>query len=270
MLSISFANQITLDKRGAEMDVIIKLSGYIVVLALLILTSCSPVQSNLPRNFADENPSSGQNEDSLIHINVPDSPEPYNDDFLKQMYIWIGGGNEGGFTPYDVEVEITGNIMTVKNLPKKTITLVIYRIDNKLDYRGYPVYQFYSDHQIHPNEDGTVKLEINLMSSDAFIIVADGKMIYKNNHGLLDLRLHIGESAYICTKSDRVNLRSQPGYSNEILVQMLSGESIDIIGGPAECDFSYCWWQVETKNGVIGWVVDGGDAIDEYYVCPFE
>jgi hypothetical protein len=32
--------------------------------------------------------------------------------------------------------------------------------------------------------------------------------------------------------------------------------------------FNWFWWKVELDPGLVGWVAEGGDNIDPYYICP--
>jgi hypothetical protein len=42
---------------------------------------------------------------------------------------------------------------------------------------------------------------------------------------------------------------------------------ITIVGGPT-CADEWSWWEVRIESGAAGWVAEGGDEVDPYYVCP--
>jgi hypothetical protein len=89
--------------------------------------------------------------------------------------------------------------------------------------------------------------------------------------GAPDKRLSVGENAIICTKSDPVRLRTDPKHTANSIDNLPPGVIISVIGGPV-CDepMSAWYWEVSTDNGYTGWVSEGGDAVDAYYVCPVE
>lgn len=82
-------------------------------------------------------------------------------------------------------------------------------------------------------------------------------------------RMKINTQAYICTQDDRVFLREQPIRSSPILQSLKPGDIVTIFGGPV-CDEDWSYWQVETEQGDTGWVSEGGDDKDPYFLCPLE
>jgi hypothetical protein len=82
-------------------------------------------------------------------------------------------------------------------------------------------------------------------------------------------RLSVGANAVVCTQSDAVILRSGPHRAATSLDRLPPGTRLTVIGGPA-CDESVSWWywEVQTESGVTGWVSEGGDEVDPYFVCP--
>jgi hypothetical protein len=80
-------------------------------------------------------------------------------------------------------------------------------------------------------------------------------------------RLKVNEMAYVCTAGDTVKLRDGPDKDYPILKSLVPGADIKIIGGPT-CADNWSWWQVETESGYVGWMSEGGDDIDTYFLCP--
>jgi hypothetical protein len=80
-------------------------------------------------------------------------------------------------------------------------------------------------------------------------------------------RMTVTQRGFVCTKSDPVLLRSAPNRSANRLTDLRPGTGFLIIGGPS-CANNWSWWQVELDSGVIGWIAEGGDAVDPYFICP--
>jgi len=80
-------------------------------------------------------------------------------------------------------------------------------------------------------------------------------------------RLKLNEDTKICTKSDCVYLRSEPSKGGARIVCMETGSVLWVLEGPI-CSNSVNWWQVRTAYGKVGWMMEGGDEEDPYYLCP--
>ena len=64
-------------------------------------------------------------------------------------------------------------------------------------------------------------------------------------------------------------MRAQPGRSGAEVTRLDPGTDITIVGGPA-CADGWWWWEVRTGSGAAGWVAEGGDEVDPYFICPGE
>jgi hypothetical protein len=83
-------------------------------------------------------------------------------------------------------------------------------------------------------------------------------------------RVQVGGRAKVCTRRDRLILRENPGFSSEELDRLDPGSVLKIINGP-ECKDGKSWWKVEPDFGwTAGWVCEGGDQLDPYYICPVQ
>lgn len=80
-------------------------------------------------------------------------------------------------------------------------------------------------------------------------------------------RVEVGMQAYVCTQSDRVRVREDAGVSGSEITRLEPGTSFTIVKGP-KCSDNWSWWRIRTGNGVVGWVAEGGDDIDSYFICP--
>ncbi|HPO57331.1 MAG TPA: SH3 domain-containing protein [Anaerolineaceae bacterium] len=85
--------------------------------------------------------------------------------------------------------------------------------------------------------------------------------------GAPEQRLEVGEDARVCTLVDSVFLRKGPGRRYEVLERVRPGTIVDVIGGP-KCADDWSYWEVELPGGETGWMSEGGDAVDPYFLCP--
>ena len=82
-----------------------------------------------------------------------------------------------------------------------------------------------------------------------------------------DQRMIVGQNGYVCTKKDGIYLRSEPSKSGATLKLLGPGTQFSIIGGP-KCANNWSYWQVKLSDGTTGWVSEGGDSVDPYFICP--
>lgn len=82
-------------------------------------------------------------------------------------------------------------------------------------------------------------------------------------------RMSPTEKGYVCTQDDNVYLRSEPSRSGNILAGLPPGTLFTVIDGP-RCADDWSWWRVSTDQGLDGWVSEGGDNVDPYFICPLE
>lgn len=82
-------------------------------------------------------------------------------------------------------------------------------------------------------------------------------------------RMVINQRGYVCTQSDSVRLRDAPARSASTIVQLPIGSQFWVVDGP-ECAHNWSWWLIETDDGLVGWIAEGGDETDPYFICPLE
>lgn len=81
-------------------------------------------------------------------------------------------------------------------------------------------------------------------------------------------RVVVGEKAYVCTKVDRLIVREKPAKSASEITRIKPGTVMTIVKGPV-CADNWSWWRIKTTDGVVvGWVSEGGDNTDRYFICP--
>jgi WD40 repeat protein len=70
--------------------------------------------------------------------------------------------------------------------------------------------------------------------------------------------LSFGKMYIITSKGADLNLRAEPSINGQILRKLQPGDWIVPIGGPKLAD-DYLWWQVNTADSTLGWVVEMPD-----------
>jgi formylglycine-generating enzyme required for sulfatase activity len=83
-------------------------------------------------------------------------------------------------------------------------------------------------------------------------------------------RLKVGQQGKICTESDSLRLRKNPGTDGEVIASLKTGTIFEVIGGPECAGSNWSWWQVKLENGQTGWFAEGGDKTDPYFLCPVD
>lgn len=81
-------------------------------------------------------------------------------------------------------------------------------------------------------------------------------------------RLYVGGSAMVCPSVDSVKVRDNPGMSGNRITSLRAGTRFEVIGGPECAGNNWSWWKVRLNDGTVGWMAEGGDQIDQYYLCP--
>lgn len=83
-------------------------------------------------------------------------------------------------------------------------------------------------------------------------------------------RLIVGQRGKVCTSSDSVRLREAPGKEERYISSIKKGTEFNVIDGPVCAGDGWSWWQVKTDDGQVGWMAEGGDDKDPYFLCPIE
>jgi LysM repeat protein len=82
-------------------------------------------------------------------------------------------------------------------------------------------------------------------------------------------RVQVGGRARVCTISDPLIVRQQPRKTSSRIASLETGTQLVILDGPI-CANNWAWWKVQTSSGIVGWVSEGGDNIDRYFICPMQ
>lgn len=83
-------------------------------------------------------------------------------------------------------------------------------------------------------------------------------------------RLVVGNRAKVCSSITSVKIRSTPGMSGSRITSLPSNTAFDVIGGPVCAGNNWSWWKVRTDSGQVGWMAEGGDEVDPYFLCPID
>jgi len=85
-------------------------------------------------------------------------------------------------------------------------------------------------------------------------------------------RMIPGEKALVCTwrSGDNVLLRERPERRAPKIKRIAPGAVVTITG-EAVCDEATGWWYwpVRTRSGYTGWMPEGSDENDPYFLCPY-
>jgi hypothetical protein len=82
------------------------------------------------------------------------------------------------------------------------------------------------------------------------------------------LTLHEGGRAFVhVTNNDKLNVRSEPVMSTNILERLDQDAVVTMLEGPREID-GMRWWRVRTAQGIEGWAVESADGIETLIPLP--
>lgn len=129
--------------------------------------------------------------------------------------------------------------------------------------------QFYLVYGISDSNDSDARYNAGDYFRIAFSTVASEFSSNSNScPGAPPQRMIINQRGHVCTLSDPVSVRASPARSANTLVQIESGTQFTVIGGPS-CSDNWSWWNIQLLDGTTtGWVSEGGDAVDPYFICP--
>lgn len=99
-------------------------------------------------------------------------------------------------------------------------------------------------------------------------------------------RVAPGDRAKVCTRRDRLIIRVEPNKGEREIARIYPGTIVKILNGP-ECADKSSWWWIQVSKGtevfyanlnrdgrleedLFGWVREGGDTEDRYYLCKIE
>lgn len=248
--------------------------------------------SNNPPSSSNNSPSNNNSDGNNSKlINIPSSNKPAPSGILEQIS-W--GGQGGGSGPSfdqpcgNCGVELKENLIRLTGFSSsQRLQIPVYRYSKgDCDFGS-------ADHvtTLSLQVDQNGNFESNLSGSTGKLILSiiydsdTGEAVWfsytgynidnylecstLNNScpGAPPQRLEVNEMSYVCTVVDSVKLREGPGKNYSIIKSLVPGADVKIIGGP-KCGDNWSWWQVRTESGFEGWMSEGGDSTDPYFLCP--
>lgn len=229
--------------------------------------------------------------DSPVNIRIP-SNETAPDGVLEQLS-WAGTGGPGGLWGEQVcgncSVRIDDKEIVLSGFrPSQKLEALVYRYKGPNDCADGTA-EYVTTLYIEVDATGSFSSSLSGSTDDLDVVSifdrSSGQQIWRNyivRYGQLDCsvvlvgnscpgappqRLDVNEMAYICTSTDTVKLREGPGKGYSVIKSLVPGADVKITGGP-KCGDNWSWWQVETESGYVGWMSEGGDNVDEYFLCP--
>jgi tRNA A-37 threonylcarbamoyl transferase component Bud32 len=91
--------------------------------------------------------------------------------------------------------------------------------------------------------------------------------VSSNRSNVPPQQFHVGDRVRVCTAYDRLAVRTRPRLGSSELTLLEPGSLLTVVGGPSYAD-GWPWWRVRTSDGIVGWVAEGGDEVDPYFICP--
>lgn len=238
---------------------------------------------NEPNDPADSPAGSGATTEEIF---IPAGMGAPPSGILEQVS-WFGGG--GGLTYREcgecmAYVDDNNNLQIINFAPYQNLKLVFYRRTSE-GWCGYGIADFVTIFQVQLDENGSLFLPLTGSTDDVYVntvIDADtgryeipGITTRENEcpasessscSGAPEQRVEVGESAYVCTQQDRLIVRAQPSSNGGEIIRIETGTGFEVIAGP-QCSNNMSWWKIDV-NGTVGWVSEGGDNVDPYFICP--
>jgi hypothetical protein len=115
--------------------------------------------------------------------------------------------------------------------------------------------------------DGSFNYDVVADAIDCFYFDPNPSTSLLSCPGAPPQRMALSQRGYVCTKSDDVRLRDAPFRSANTINYLPVGSQFTVLDGPS-CADNWSWWQIRTDYGVTGWIAEGGDQVDPYFICP--
>lgn len=263
-------------------------------LMVLFLLGCSLLGGVKPVSHEK-----GQGHENSVNFHIPASNAPAPSGILEQIS-WVGKGGPSDPTGEqkcgDCLVEIDHKHISFSNFqPLRELDVLIYRSTGPKPKKcADGTAEYVTTLTIQVDEAGNFLATLSGSTQDirdlivvSVLDVKTGDKIWKSyaapykqvdcsdNADLLSgscpgappQKVKVDKMAYVCTGSDSVKLREGPGKNYPIIKSLVPGADVRIISGP-QCADDWSWWKVKTESGYTGWMAEGGDNVDPYFICP--
>lgn len=224
-----------------------------------------------------------------VDLSIPFQNDPAPSGILDQLSWTAKGGGEMTQVCGDCDVTIKGDRITFSMFePSQELRALVYRSTGANESKcADGSAEYVTTLLIQVDEAGNFSSKLNGPTKDLLVVyvlaVRTGDKIWRNfsvpyEHlscsdfasscpGAPPQKLKVDQTAYVCTSRDSVKLREGPGKSYPVVKSLVPGADVQIIGGP-KCANNWSWWQVKTESGYTGWMAEGGDNADPYFICP--
>jgi uncharacterized protein YgiM (DUF1202 family) len=225
-----------------------------------------------------------------VNFDIPSQNDPAPSGILEQLsWAGMGGGDEQQECG-NCNITIKNNRITLSNFQaSQRLVLLIYRSKGATKCADGTA-EYVTTLSIQVDKKGGFSAGLSGPANDLYVVsVLDaktGKKIWKSYKVVYDQfsycsdsqsasscpgappqRLKLNQMAHVCTSKDAVKLREGPGKNFSTIKMLVPGADVTIIGGPT-CADNWSWWQVRTESGYTGWMAEGGDNVDAYFICP--
>jgi len=167
-----------------------------------------------------------------------------------------------GTTIQSIRNKVDNRVLIVR-IDKKA---VVYELEEGREFEV--IYDdenvFYKKVGFFYQSNGDIILELETIKNGA-------SLIQSSCPGAPTQQVKVGSIAYVCTIRDRVLVREGPSKIYSEIVRVTPGTELKILSGP-ECANNWSWWKIQVLSGdhkgVVGWISEGGDSEDTYFICP--
>jgi len=224
-------------------------------------------------------------------LSIPSTNDTAPNGVLDQL-AWSPQGGGGLEEPCgNCEVTLSGQSLSLSNFqPAQRLSLLVYRTTGTAkNCMLLSTAEYVTTLTPQVGEDGNASITLSGTTDNLIVMraydAATRKLLWKtfkakyahevchdagagkSCSGAPAQRVSVGKKAYVCTASEVVLLRKKAGKKYDVLKSLYPGADLDVIGGPV-CSDHWSWWQVRTESGFVGWISEGGDDVDPYFICP--
>lgn len=251
-----------------------------------------PLASDTPTPVT---PESGalQGSNVPVSLDIPSQNDPAPAGILDQLS-WAGMGSDPGAAGSGVkwtqvcgecDVAMGSDHIAFSNFrPSQELKALIYRHKGEVAGCAAGSAEYVTTLSIRVDETGNFSAGLSGPTKDLYVVsvfdTITGEKIWKSNTVLYDQlncthscpgappqRLQTKQTAYVCTSKDSVKLRKEPGKIYSTIQMLGPGTVVTVIDGPI-CVDNWSWWKIRTASGSTGWMSEGGDNTDPYFLCP--
>ena len=98
--------------------------------------------------------------------------------------------------------------------------------------------------------------------------VAESWFLRSSCAGAPPQRIKVGWRGIISTISHPIIVRQEPSLSGREITRLHPGTKFTVTDGP-RCANNWSWWKVQWETNESGWIPEGGDHVDPYFIRPF-